>query len=256
MVIVTGGFDDIRARDVRFLEEASKFGPVTVRLLQDTALRSVKFPFEERAYILRSLRFVAAVEVDTGPLEPAAVFVAREADVLAAMPDAGGRTGQEIRIIPEQVLDNFSLPVPVPVPAPGRDGRTVAVSGCFDWLHSGHIRFFEAAALGDLHVFLGSDATIRELKGPGHPQFGEEERRYLVSAVRYVRAAHVSRGSGWLDFADDVRTLRPGIFVVNEDGDKPAKRAFCSELGIDYRVLKRAPAVGLPARSSTSLRGY
>jgi cytidyltransferase-like protein len=44
--------------------------------------------------------------------------------------------------------------------------KKVFVSGCYDMLHSGHVAFFEeAAALGDLYVGIGSDATISELKG-------------------------------------------------------------------------------------------
>ena len=41
----------------------------------------------------------------------------------------------------------------------------VFVSGCFDLLHSGHIKFLtEAAKYGDLYVSVGSDKTINELK--------------------------------------------------------------------------------------------
>ena len=36
--------------------------------------------------------------------------------------------------------------------------KRVVVTGCFDWLHSGHVRFFlDAAAHGDLYVVVGSD---------------------------------------------------------------------------------------------------
>jgi cytidyltransferase-like protein len=39
--------------------------------------------------------------------------------------------------------------------------KKVFVSGCYDMLHSGHIAFFEEAALyGDLYVGIGSDQTI------------------------------------------------------------------------------------------------
>ena len=42
----------------------------------------------------------------------------------------------------------------------------VFVSGCFDMLHSGHVAFLkEAAAYGDVYVGLGSDHTIKEVKG-------------------------------------------------------------------------------------------
>jgi hypothetical protein len=42
--------------------------------------------------------------------------------------------------------------------------------------------------------------------------------------------------------------------VVNEDGNIPAKRQLCAELGIEYVVLRREPQPGLPARSTTALR--
>ena len=46
------------------------------------------------------------------------------------------------------------------------------------------------------------------------------------------------------------------LLVVNEDGDKPEKREFCAARGLRYTVLQRVPHEGLPARSSTDLRGF
>jgi len=44
--------------------------------------------------------------------------------------------------------------------------KKVFVSGCFDMLHSGHIRFLEQAAeYGDVYVAIGSDRTVMDLKG-------------------------------------------------------------------------------------------
>ena len=132
--------------------------------------------------------------------------------------------------------------------------KTVFVSGCYDLLHSGHIEFFrQAAAYGRLYVGIGSDATIRELK---HHElmFPEKERLFMVRAVRYVQDAFVNRGSGYLDFTPTVDALRPDVFVVNEDGSSDDKRRFCQERGIEYVVLKRIPAEGLTARSSTDLK--
>jgi len=44
--------------------------------------------------------------------------------------------------------------------------RKVFVSGCFDTLHSGHIRFLEKAAeYGEVYVALGADLTVMDLKG-------------------------------------------------------------------------------------------
>jgi hypothetical protein len=50
--------------------------------------------------------------------------------------------------------------------------------------------------------------------------------------------------------------IQPTYYVVNEDGDQPEKREFCMLHGIEYVVMKRLPHAGLPARSSTELRGF
>lgn len=132
--------------------------------------------------------------------------------------------------------------------------KKVLVSGCFDLLHAGHVRFFEtAAAYGDLYVCLGADATIAQLKGRP-PQFSQEERRYIVGALSAVFEARISRGSGYLDFAPEMEALRPDVFVVNEDGDRPEKRELAETLGVRYVVLPRTPREGLPERSSTSIK--
>lgn len=121
-------------------------------------------------------------------------------------------------------------------------------------LHSGHVAFFkEAASYGDLYVGLGSDSTIWELKGR-HTINSEQERLYMVKSVRYVKDAWINSGSGMLDFEDDICRFRPDLFVVNEDGHSPAKEKLCTELNIDYLILKRIPEAGLPVRSTTSLR--
>ena len=130
----------------------------------------------------------------------------------------------------------------------------VFVSGCFDMLHSGHVAFFkEVSKYGDVYVGIGSDATILDLKGR-HTINSEQERLYMVKAVRYVTDAWINSGSGILDFIDDLKKLRPELYIVNEDGHSPAKLALCNELGIEYKVLKRIPEAGLPRRSTTSIR--
>lgn len=135
--------------------------------------------------------------------------------------------------------------------------KKVIVTGCFDWLHSGHVRFFEETSeLGDLYVVLGHDENVFLLKGEGHPLFPENERRYMVQAIRYVKQALVSSGHGWMDAEPEVALIQPNMYAVNEDGDKPEKQAFCEAHGLEYVVLKRLPKEGLPRRESTALRGF
>jgi glycerol-3-phosphate cytidylyltransferase-like family protein len=107
-----------------------------------------------------------------------------------------------------------------------------------------------------LYVIIGHDANIRLLKGEGHPLLPQEERRYVVGSIKFVKQALVSSGEGWLDADPEIKMLKPDIYAVNEDGDKGGKREYCQKLGIEYLVLKRTPAPGLPKRSSTDLRGF
>ncbi|MGA7713727.1 MAG: adenylyltransferase/cytidyltransferase family protein [Rhizomicrobium sp.] len=266
-VLVGGGFDDIRARDIRFLEEAAKFGEVTVLLLDDEEFgrrngKPPKFPFAERAYFLNAVRFVKRVvgidSTDTlgnGNRPSTDVWLDRETDSGENSYQASARRlGIPFRIIPQSKLRGFPVSHP---PMSSTERKKVAVTGCYDWFHSGHVRFFEEASVyGDLTVFVGNDACIRELKGEGHPLLPQDERRYVVGAIRYVNHAVISSGNGWLDFDAEIRVLKPDILAVNEDGDKGGKREYCRELGIEYLVLKRTPAPGLPKRSSTELRGF
>jgi cytidyltransferase-like protein len=132
--------------------------------------------------------------------------------------------------------------------------KKVFVSGCFDILHSGHIAFLkEAARFGELHVGLGSDKTINDLKGRKTIN-SEDERLYMLDALSCVHKVKINKGSGILDFLEDMKDLGPDVFIVNEDGHTPDKEQICKDLGIEYKVLKRIPYANLPVRSSTLLR--
>ena len=132
--------------------------------------------------------------------------------------------------------------------------KKVFVSGCFDLLHSGHVAFFEEAAQhGELYVGIGSDRTINQLKGRKTVNT-EQERLYMIKALKVVADAWINSGSGLLDFLDDMKKFKPDIFFVNEDGHTPDKEMICRELGIEYVVSKRIPHGQLPMRSTTALR--
>jgi len=266
-VVVSGGFDDIRSRDLRFLEEAAKLGEVTVVLWPDTELarrtgQAPKFPLAERLYFLNAVRYVTRVlpadqlaSLDTLPAGITAdvwADVAHPANAVRA--EYASRHGLAYRQFTAAELAGFPAPPSNPS-APGR--KKVVVTGCYDWFHSGHVRFTEeVSAHGDLYVIVGHDANIRLLKGEGHPLLTQDERRYVVGSIKYVKEALISSGDGWLDADPEIRRLKPDIYAVNEDGDKGGKREYCQQLGLEYLVLKRTPAPGLTARSSTNLRGF
>ncbi len=132
--------------------------------------------------------------------------------------------------------------------------KKVFVSGCYDMLHSGHVAFFEeASAYGDLYVGIGSDRTINELKARKTIN-NEQERLYMVKALKSVKGAWINQGNGIIDFLEEIKTLKPDIFFVNSDGHSALKEQLCQELGIEYLVSQRIPHANLPVRSTTALR--
>jgi cytidyltransferase-like protein len=268
-VFVSGGFDDIRSRHLRFLEEASKLGPLNVLLWSDETIQQKlgkppKFPETERLYFLRAVRYVNEVKLqasipseDALPdfVKPTAIWAVEAAQDNSAKQAFCKSRGLDYRVISEAQIAGFPKSTFTKPEATGR--KRVLVTGCYDWFHSGHVRFCEEASQhGDLYVVVGHDANIRLLKGEGRPLFPQEERRYILSSIRYVKEALVSSGSGWLDAEPEMKVIKPDIYAVNEDGDVPEKREYCEKHGLEYLVLKRTPAPGLPQRSSTSLRGY
>ena len=268
-IVVSGGFDDIKSRDLRFLEEAAKLGGLTVLLWTDDMIRQFtgstpKFPLAERFYFLSAVRYVVRVLrlENQPPFHSLPELPGPRPEIWADVETALNRSREQFarqngisyRVFTSAELNGFPEPPPMPS-QPGR--KKVVATGCYDWFHSGHVRFTEeASAYGDLYVCLGSDANLRLLKGPGHPLLTQEERRYVVGSIKFVKQAIISTGSGWLDADPEIRRLKPDIYVVNEDGDKGGKREYCQALGIEYLILKRAPAPGLPARNSTILRGF
>ena len=269
-IVVSGAFDDIRSRHLRFLEEAAKLGEVTVLLwpdeiIQKFAGRARKFPQAERLYFLDAVRSVSHVVPVSGPLNPDEpslpetfrpdAWVDLETPANPARQAFCRARGWEYRVLHGEDLRGFPEFVPPKTANSGR--KKVVVTGCYDWFHSGHVRFCEEVSThGDLYVIVGHDANIRLLKGEGHPMIPQAERRYVVGSIKYVTQALVSSGDGWLDADPEIKKIKPDIYAVNEDGDKGGKREYCEKLGIEYLVLKRTPAPGLQKRSSTDLRGF
>jgi D-glycero-beta-D-manno-heptose 1-phosphate adenylyltransferase len=131
-------------------------------------------------------------------------------------------------------------------------GQTIVfTNGCFDILHTGHVRYLSAAKqLGDILVVgLNGDASVRELKGEGRPLNSEEDRAEVMAAleaVDYVVIFGEKRADTLL------RQVRPQIYVkggdytvTSLDRDEVTARR---EIGAKIEIL---PLV--PGKSTTKL---
>jgi cytidyltransferase-like protein len=222
-VFVTGAFDDLGARHVRLLHECSRISEVVVGLWSDAAVSAAtgtlpKFWFAERRYLLESLRFVSRVVPIENHREPqwprgagarnvemVGCDLGGPAAELAAARAVAGALHVELRGFGDEDLESFPE---IPAFSPDSTRRRVVVTGCFDWLHSGHVRFFEEVSVhGELYVVVGHDANVRLLKGKGHPRFTQDHRRYMVGSIRHVHRALVSSGSGWMDAEPEIAVI-------------------------------------------------
>jgi rfaE bifunctional protein nucleotidyltransferase chain/domain len=122
--------------------------------------------------------------------------------------------------------------------------RVVFTSGCYDLLHVGHVRSFEAArALGDaLVVGVNRDARVRELKGPGRPVVPERQRAELIAALACVDAVAL--------FAEDsaaplIRALRPDVVCKGGEyrGARIPEQVAIEAVGGHFVHLRQIPGV-------------
>jgi rfaE bifunctional protein nucleotidyltransferase chain/domain/rfaE bifunctional protein kinase chain/domain len=98
----------------------------------------------------------------------------------------------------------------------GRGGRLVATGGCFDLLHTGHIRLLhQARQLGDaLVVLVNSDSSVRALKGPDRPVMADVDRARVLAALACVDAVVIFDETSP---EHQLERLRPDVWVKGGD---------------------------------------
>jgi D-glycero-beta-D-manno-heptose 1-phosphate adenylyltransferase len=97
------------------------------------------------------------------------------------------------------------------------DGKTVVfTNGCFDIIHTGHIRYLFAARKlgGALIVGLNSDSSTRRLKGEERPVYPEDERAEILCSIEAVDAVVIFEEDTPLNI---ISALIPDILVKGGD---------------------------------------
>lgn len=96
--------------------------------------------------------------------------------------------------------------------------RQIFTNGCFDVLHKGHVELLKfCKSLGRVTVGLNSDLSVARLKGIGRPVNSQEDRRFILEALKYVDEVVI--------FDEDtplllIQELKPNLIVKGGDYTK------------------------------------
>ena len=129
--------------------------------------------------------------------------------------------------------------------------RLVLTNGCFDLLHSGHVRYLQQAhALGDcLAVAVNGDDSVRALKGPGRPLNPAQDRAEVLAALESVDFVTIFTE---LRATQVIEALRPAIYVKGGDYTieslDPNETAALKKVGAEIKTLPL-----LPGKSTSAL---
>ena len=94
---------------------------------------------------------------------------------------------------------------------------TSFTNGCFDILHTGHIKLFQYLKNNSDKVIIGidSDKRVKELKGSKRPVNNEKDRKLMLNSLVYVDEVHVFDSAEELEAL--VRKVSPDLMVVGSD---------------------------------------
>ena len=95
------------------------------------------------------------------------------------------------------------------------EGKTIIhCHGCFDLMHPGHIKYFQAAKMmGDVLVVTISPDRFVD-KGPDRPVFNEGIRAESIEALECVDYVAINK---WPTAEETLRLIRPDIYVKGQE---------------------------------------
>ena len=145
----------------------------------DTVLASLGFALSCKLDIDEAVKFAnLAAGVVVGKIGSATAtlneIIEYESSLNKSTSDAHIKTLNEITALSEELKT--------------RGKKIVFTNGCFDLLHTGHVRYLEVSKnFGDVLILgLNSDRSVTALKGLGRPINSEIDRAYILAALEAV----------------------------------------------------------------------
>ncbi len=116
-----------------------------------------------------------------------------------------------------------------------RGKKIIFTNGCFDILHTGHVRYLETAkSYGDILILgLNSDRSVKALKGENRPINMHMDRAYILAALEAVDYVVV--------FDDDtpydlIKAIKPHVLV--KGGDYEGKDVVGQDIADELKLVQ------------------
>ncbi len=119
-----------------------------------------------------------------------------------------------------------------------KEGKIIVhCHGCFDLMHPGHIKYFQASKkLGDLLVVtLSPDKYVD--KGPGRPVFIQDLRAESIAALSCVDYVAINK---WKTAEETLRLIKPKYYVKGQEFKTLEDKT--NKLQKEYTVVKEIGA--------------
>ena len=104
--------------------------------------------------------------------------------------------------------------------------------GCFDLMHPGHIKYFQAAKrMGDILIVTVTPDEYVD-KGPNRPVFNQQLRVESIAALECVDFVSVNK---WKTAENTLRRLKPDIYVKGQEFENLEDKT--GKLQKEFRVM-------------------
>ena len=115
--------------------------------------------------------------------------------------------------------------------------KIVQCHGCFDLMHPGHIKYFQASKqMGDVLVVTVTPDVYVD-KGSGRPVFNHDLRVESIAALECVDYVAINK---WPTAEETLRLLRPDIYVKGQEFEKLEDET--GKIQQEYDVIKEIGA--------------
>lgn len=112
--------------------------------------------------------------------------------------------------------------------------KIVFTNGCFDILHSGHVKYLEKAnKFGDILVIgLNSDKSVKKIKGKNRPINTQNERAYILASLEVVDYVVIFDDETPIDL---IKLIEPDVLV--KGGDYKGKKVVGQQIAKELKIV-------------------